>query len=70
MTLRLGDAHRGELGDQLVDIGDLDACRALAGLGDLQRLDPRGNVDAEVGGGLLRQRLRLGGQRFPRLPAL
>ena len=44
-----------ELGDELGDAADLDAGLALGGLGDLQHLEARRDVDAEVRG-LLRRR--------------
>src|SRR3546814_3826116 len=53
------DAHGLQLGDQFIDVGDLDAGLANRRLADLEHLDARGDVDAIVGGRLGIERLGL-----------
>src|SRR3546814_9876559 len=51
------DAECLQLGNQFIDIGDLDAGRADGGFRNLDRLDARGGVEAVIGGGLGNERL-------------
>src|SRR3546814_15901636 len=53
------DAECLQLGNQFIDIGDLDAGRADGRFRNLDRLDARRGVDAVIGGGLGIERLRL-----------
>src|SRR3546814_15226188 len=54
-------SHGFQLGDQFVDVGDLDARLADGGLRNLEQLDARARVAAVVGGrpGIEGLRLRL-----------
>ena len=45
----LSNRHFLEPGDQFIDVGHLDARRALGGFGHLERLEARGDVDSVVG---------------------